>query len=325
MDSDRGAAPWVDSEQHPVTHKGRIKSPWLRLWLWCEGAWQELLYLALPTECVVCCREDHTLCPGCAAVLRKQTAAPFRAEHSADALVSVLGESHLGVIAAGEYRDALAAAILAFKNHGRTELCAPLARALARGLACVLEQVSGTVEPHTREAPGRAGAHGNTNPVEPAGEVWLVPIPSTGSGWRRRGYDPVAMILRSLVHEGRLPSGVVIAPILRIKTTLPWRRHHQKGLGRAARGNNVRNTMKIKHNKDRFFWPTANPNGQVIVLVDDVLTTGSTLREAVKTLEKAGLDVRSALVLAAARAPEGSQESHFKKGLAENFFAVKDE
>lgn len=273
------------------SHRDRASSAWLRVWLWGEHAWRDFRYLVMPADCVVCGAEDHTLCPACSAALRRQTAQPFRAERFADALVGVLGEPYLAVLAAGHYRDALAATILGFKNHGRTELSAPLGRCLAR----VLEQFSEQPE----------GLSSASEP-EQGPALWLVPIPSTGNGWRRRGYDPVALVLKSLVKEGRLPSGVVIAPVLGSKVKAPWRRHHQKGLGRAARRSNVRNTLKIRRRSGLRFRLLANPNGQAVLLLDDVLTTGSTLREAAKVLENTGFFVRGAVVLAAARAPEKS-------------------
>ena len=274
----------------PPSHRGRARSPWLRAWFWCERAWQDFLHLVMPADCVACGSQDHTLCPACSAVLRRQTVQPFRAERFANALVGVSGESYLPVLAAGPYRDALAAAILGFKNHGRTELSAPLCRCLAR----VLDRV-----------PGQPAHLPRGSPAQPAPVLWLVPVPSTGSGWRRRGYDPVAMLIKALVAEGRLPPGMVVAPILGVKMKAPWRRHHQKGLGRAARRSNVRNTMKIRHCRGRGIRPLANPNGQAVLLLDDVLTTGSTLQEAAKTLEMAGFLVHGAVVLAAARAPDG--------------------
>ena len=265
--------------------------------------------MVLPADCVVCGAEDEALCPECSAALRKQTAEPFRAEHSADALMSVTGHPLLPVVAAGEYRDALSQTILAFKNHGRTELGPQLSRCLARALDTA------------------AAAHLATPPTTPVAlrptppSILLVPVPSTGSGWRRRGYDPVALLLRNLVREGRLPSGMEVVPVLRIKTRLPWHRRHQKGLGRAARRRNIRNTMKIKRKFVNRFRLQAKPSGQdsfELVVVDDVLTTGSTLREAAKTLEFSGFRVRAAVVLAAARAPSGSSEDAPEEGRAEN-------
>lgn len=289
MDREQTRAGTGELAPLPLTHGGRAGSAWLSGWLWLERAWRDFLYLVMPGECVVCGREDQSLCPACSAVLRRQTARPFRAERSADALVGVSGEPHLLVVAGGEYRDALAATILGFKNHGRTDLSAPLCRVLARALE---HAVAGLAGP----APG--GRRRSKT-------LWLVPIPSTGSGWRRRGYDPVALILRALRREGRLPQGVVVARMMGIKARPPWHRQHQKGLGRADRRSNVRNTMKVKHVWGRQFRLLANPNAPIVLLLDDVLTTGSTLREAAKTLEKSGFVVCGAVVLAATRAPEG--------------------
>ncbi|MDO5751428.1 ComF family protein [Arthrobacter sp.] len=287
-------------------HRERPRSPWLQLWNWCETAWLDFLNLVMPAECVGCGAEDQTLCQECATVLRRLTCSPFRAELAAEALVGVAGESHLPVVAAGEYRDALASGILAFKNHGRTELCLPLGRVLARALTAALA-----------ELPGRSPLSGSS--------LWLVPIPSTGSGWRRRGYDPVAMILRALVREGRMPEGVEIVPVLAVRARLPWNRKHQKALGRAGRRRNVHNTRR---NRRRSWGSTrlkANPRGQLVLLVDDVLTTGATLREGAKTLTESGFRVCGAVVLAAARAPEKCHENDDEKGRAENSFRSKGE
>lgn len=280
-------------------HRALPQQGWLRLWNVGEAALRDFFYLVMPAECAVCGMEDQALCPECAAEIRRQTATPFRAESTADALMGVSGEAHLPVVAAGKYRDALSAAILAFKNHGRTELGPALSRGLARSLDVALAQALGT-------APSSETA------------IWLVPVPSTGSGWRRRGYDPVALLLRTLVREGRLPAGAVVAPILGIRATITGRRRHQKGLGRSARRRNVRNTMKIKARGLSSFLLPAKPDGQRAVLIDDVLTTGSTLREAAQTLGNSGLQVVAAVVLAAANAPDHGRAISSVEGLAEN-------
>jgi predicted amidophosphoribosyltransferase len=284
-------------------HRGPADQWWMRAWLWWEGAWRDFLYLVMPAECVVCGREDAALCPACTAILRQETRSPYRAEESADALMSVLGHPLLPVVTAGDYRDALSVAILAFKNHGRTELAPVLARGLARALATLPETI-----------PGTAGHR-----------IHLVPVPSTGNGWRRRGYDPVSLLLRGVQRERRLPPGMAVVPALASKVRPPWNRHHQKGLGRAARRRNVRNTMRIAGTGAWGIRPRANLALGVAVVVDDVLTTGSTLREAAKTLEKSGVRVAGAVVLAAARAPDPGAAKGGKPRLAKNSFAAKDE
>ncbi|ALE06677.1 hypothetical protein AL755_16425 [Arthrobacter sp. ERGS1:01] len=284
-------------------HRGTAGTWRARTMLWWADAWREFQFLVMPAECVVCGCDDAALCAPCAAALRRQTRTPFRAEHGADALMSIFGHALLPVVASGEYRDGLSAAILAFKNHGRTELGPVLGRCLARGIAALPEYVPGT-----RGRP-----------------LVLVPVPSTGTGWRRRGYDPVAVLLRALERERRLPAGVSVAPLLGVKIRLPWHRHHQKGLGRAARRANVRNTMHIRGRPLMFFRPPATIAGAYVVVVDDVLTTGSTVREAAQTLENAGALVCGEVVLAVAGAPASDAgEAPFPRR-AENSFAAKDE
>lgn len=288
-------------------HRGEAIHWWLRFWLWWESAWREFLYLVMPSECVVCGREDAAVCGACARLLRQQCRIPFRAEQSADALVGMMGEVFVPAVAVGTYRDALAAALLAFKNHGRTELAPELARCLAKGLAALPELLPTTF-------PGATSRDQL---------ILLVPVPSTGSGWRRRGYDPVALLLRLMVREHRLPQGFAVRALLAQRPRPPWRRHHQKALGRAARRRNVHNTMYVRGPFRRGFRSAPNLARASIVVIDDVLTTGATLREAVRALESSGANVCAGLVLAAARAPDLGADARTAEGLAENSFRTK--
>jgi ComF family protein len=55
---------------------------------------------------------------------------------------------------------------------------------------------------------------------------------------------------------------------------------YQSKLSKAERAKNIKGVFETR----------ANLKGKKILLVDDILTTGSTLREAAKTLKKAGAD-----------------------------------
>lgn len=57
-------------------------------------------------------------------------------------------------------------------------------------------------------------------------------------------------------------------------------------LGAAARGSNVAGTM------------VSRPSQSPVVLVDDVVTTGATLREAIRALRAAGVDVAGVATVA---------------------------
>ncbi|WP_125609772.1 ComF family protein [Specibacter cremeus] len=253
---------------HAATHAATPGSRWTACWLWLTAAWADFGFLVWPSECLVCGALDDALCADCARGLRGRTRHPFRAEPVVDALVDVDGVPLLAVVAAGVYRDTLAVALLAFKNHGRTDLGGQLAAVLGNGLRAAL--------------PGSQ-------------DVWLVPVPASGASLRRRGYNPIVLLLGILRRRDALPAGAVTRQVLRLRWRPPWTATRQKALGRAARRANVRNTMRVS--------PRANIAGRSVVIVDDVVTTGSTLAEAARVLAAAGAHVRGAVVLAAARSP----------------------
>jgi ComF family protein len=112
----------------------------------------------------------------------------------------------------------------------------------------------------------------------------LLPIPSH---WRRliwRGYDSPLLIARYL-HKH---SGIPIQHALRRQRSTP----HQLGLARKQRLKNMRGAFKC----------IQDVSGLHIALVDDVYTTGSTAREAAKTLLKAG--AKRVDIYCLARTPE---------------------
>jgi ComF family protein len=114
----------------------------------------------------------------------------------------------------------------------------------------------------------------------------LVPVPlHRGRLWRRRFNQ--AMALASVVSA---ESGVPCAPLVlhRVRRTLP-----QVGLTRAQRQENLQGALRV---------PDAGRpalQGRRVVLVDDVLTTGSTANAAARALLRGG--ARSVDVLAFAR------------------------
>lgn len=279
---------------HPAgnaAHRGRAGPWWVRCWLLLEDALREFGALVFPFDCIVCGAEDTSLCRTCAAALRAAARTPFRAEGAAPALMDVDGTVLLPIVAAGVYRDELARAMLAFKNHGRTDLAGQLAGCLAAALDAALGRGAQADVPHpaARSPSGR-------------GRVWIVPVPTSGNGFRKRGYDPVRLLLLTLKRRSALPPGTEIRPVLRLKFKAPWRRSSQKGLGRSARRANVRNSMYVPESR-------ASVRGRHVVIVDDVLTTGATAAEAARALGHAGALVHGAVVVAAARSPEQQESS----------------
>ncbi|WP_394194278.1 ComF family protein [Microbacterium foliorum] len=105
----------------------------------------------------------------------------------------------------------------------------------------------------------------------------LVPIPTSVAAFRRRGYRVPELLIR---RAGRLPDRLLV---------LRGRRTDQRGLDSVSRAENVRGSMRARRVLE----------GETVVLVDDVVTTGATFDEAARALTDAGAHVLAAVALAA--------------------------
>ena len=106
--------------------------------------------------------------------------------------------------------------------------------------------------------------------------LYIVPIPLSRVRLRERGYNQAELLARALTRAGT-PTDFVIADILRkTKNTEPQakikRRHNRLA--------NMRDVFAVK--------PNTNVENAVIFLIDDIVTTGATLKDARRALLAAG-------------------------------------
>ncbi len=114
---------------------------------------------------------------------------------------------------------------------------------------------------------------------------FLVPVPLDRRRKRERGFNQSQRLARELARTRGLK--VLKRCLVKTKTVPP-----QTTLAGAARETNVRGAYAVRG--------STKVRGKVVLLVDDVFTTGSTLRECSRVLKEAGArDVR-ALTLAQA-------------------------
>lgn len=111
----------------------------------------------------------------------------------------------------------------------------------------------------------------------------VVPVPLHPRRLRMRGFNPALAVARAV---GR----AIAAPVAPTALTRLRDTPSQTGLDATARRRNMAGAMRARRAVPERVW-----------LVDDVITTGATLREAARALRAAG--ARSVVALAAARTP----------------------
>ncbi len=204
----------------------------------------DALAVLFPVDCAGCGAVDRALCAACRAKL---------ATHHERRL---LGDG-TAVFSGLRYEGVVRRTILSLKEQGRTDVAGTLAVALAD---TVVAAFSATAQ---HDGP-------------PQG-IEFCTVPPSRAAFRRRGYDPIALLLRRV--------GLPVARGVLVSV----RQHaQQKVLNRGARQLNLVGSLAARHPLE----------GRKFVLVDDVVTTGATLVEASRAIRAGGGEVFFAVALA---------------------------
>jgi len=140
--------------------------------------------------------------------------------------------------------------LVAHKEHARLSLARPL------GLLLAAAVVSGLDDPRSA--------------------VVMVPIPSLRGATRRRGHDPVSRMAR---HAATcLGDGARVDAVLRHRRRVD----DQSGLSAMQRQSNLSGALQSTR-------PLADDPGILVVLVDDICSSGATLAAAATALRDRGV------------------------------------
>lgn len=166
-------------------------------------------------------------------------------------------------VASSAYDAVLRGLVNAHKERSALSLTPLLGERLAHSVAALLRSIG----------------------LDRATPVVLVPVPSAARAVRERGFDATAAMARAAARR--------LQPRYRISvvTALVQARgvRDQSGLDARSRQANLAGGFRLR---DRVL-------DRPVVLVDDLVTTGSSLTEAARVLHRAGIDVLGAATVAA--------------------------
>ncbi|WP_238998148.1 ComF family protein [Nocardioides limicola] len=226
---------------------------------WSDFVVDPLADLVFGSQCLGCALPGRMLCGDCSAAL-PTTAFWTRPTPCPEGLGAVA--------ASAAYGGPVQAMVVGHKEHRQLALRRPLARLLATSVQLLVAD-------------------------DPGVPVLVVPVPSAPSSARRRGHDPLYAVARGAARALRRAG----TPARVTRLLVVGRRvHDQSGLDSAARAQNLAGALAGRR---RALKAAASGRPVHVVIVDDVITTGATAREAQRALEELGVRLRGIAVIAA--------------------------
>lgn len=111
----------------------------------------------------------------------------------------------------------------------------------------------------------------------------ILPVPLHKTHQKQRGYNQAEILAKYLARHYHIP--LILNNLIRIREI----KAQSQIKGHQARKDNVKNAFRVKNSQII--------DGQRVILVDDVFTTGATVNECSKMLKQAGAHVVCALTL----------------------------
>jgi predicted amidophosphoribosyltransferase len=232
---------------------------------------REIAQLIWPLNCAGCGVVDWSVCPQCLALLNVPASE-----------VSDLVESTFPIYSIHSYQGAVRNLVLAFKNLGRADLDNFFRGLMLRDCARLAKD----------QGPELAGVK----------RLLVVPAPSSARAIRERGRQTTNVLAKGVVEglQTYFPnSRIELMELLRQTTSVKQEglTYRQRTVNKAGSVSPTRAAQQLI-GAGRQLISKRNFDRTRVILVDDILTTGATLRECVTVLNQLGLQVSAALVIA---------------------------
>jgi len=227
---------------------------------------QILLDLIFPIECLNCRQEGDYFCATCFEKIK------INNNQEVLALSHNLNASYLNkIFIAGNYDDKLLNNLIIKYKYN---FLSPLSRILSKLLINFWEAGGQETKTLNFKIP-------KLKSLESAQRYLVIPIPLSKKRLNWRGFNQAELLARDFSAHFNYELN---HDLKRQKYKYPQAKLSEQD--------------RLKNLKDAFLWTGDNLEGLNVLLLDDVITTGTTLNEAAKVLKAAGATKVSALVLA---------------------------
>jgi len=243
-----------------------------------------------PIECFGCGREGSWICGDCYQSLEfkeAQYCLGCKKENRFGEFCPSCEQRYFldGILIAGDYENELLSAAI---KHIKYHLVRSAARELGKYLAAFLVNEINKIKVNAVDLKaGRIWEKLEDTQNVPGlffslREALIIPVPLHPRRERSRGFNQSALLAKTVA--GRMAMDMDSGSLSRVKHKTP-----QAKLGEKERRKNVIGS---------FGWKGENLKGRSVVLIDDVVTTGSTLNECARVLKENGAGEVWGLVVA---------------------------
>ncbi|CAB4671321.1 unannotated protein [freshwater metagenome] len=216
--------------------------------------------LIFPARCISCLSElsssASNICLQCKRIVGTETL--------------ITNRGPLKIFAGSKYSQATSRIILGAKEGNQTLARNVLVECLERALARAIKQNS-------------------IDSNLPSPNIVIIPIPSRKAADRARGYAHIDLLVAQFVIENPQINFRILDCLFHAKKIVD-----QSTLNIGERELNMRGAFAIGKRFENEIFPTLNPN-TLIFIVDDLVTTGSTVQAANRALNHLGIRVNGVL------------------------------
>lgn len=238
--------------------------------------WKSITKILLPRGCSGCNKPDEILCDTCKNSLSNIYSKNFP------------GSEYGKLYACGLYENNVRKAILLWKDHNDVECDTPFSNLIS---SLALNVISNS---KLKIANTSSSTHSNTitrsrrNTSKHSDEILIIPMPSSKKSSRKRGRKhvlPLAKAIASNLNNNKINARVCCA--IQMRKNVSNKSVQTSGIkGRAERTTHAFNVTK------------SLVKGKKVIIVDDIVTSGSTMTNCAISLRKSGAEVLTGFALA---------------------------